>query len=92
MRAIASCAPLIPISLLFQISLFCLPICFLEASTHHFGSGIGIPCSSACPSGMKTLQCTTKAHIEKADAIGPKVLAIKGNAVLNIHHELETPN
>lgn len=41
---------------------------------------------------MKTLQCTTKAHIEKADAIGPKVLAIKGNAVLNIHHELETPN
>lgn len=39
---------------------------------------------------MYTLQCTTNAQILKADAIGPKVPAINGNAVLANHHRLFT--
>jgi hypothetical protein len=55
---------------------------------YHFGSGIGTPFSSAAPGGMYTLQCTTKAQILNAEAIGPNVPAMSGNAVLANHHRL----
>lgn len=54
----------------------------------HFGSSIGMPFCSAAPGGIETRQCTTRAHIEKAEAMGPNVPAIKGNAVLANHQRL----
>lgn len=55
---------------------------------YHVGSSTKTPSSSVWPGGMIILQCTTRAQILKAEAIGPKVPATKGNAVEANHHRL----
>ncbi len=42
---------------------------------YHFGSLTSIPCDSLAPNpgGISTLQCSIKAHMLKAVAMGPKV-------------------
>lgn len=83
-KAITSCTALIATSLRNPLA----RIIGLDKKTYHFGSSIGIPFCSAAPGGIETRQWTINAQILNAEAIGPKVPAMSGNAVLANHHRL----
>ena len=56
--------------------------------TYQLGSFTEGPFASLLPGGIVTRQYTAKAHILKADAMGPNVPAIRGKAVDANHHRL----
>ena len=79
-KAIANWAPLMPSSL----SIVKTSWSSENKQTYHLGSE-----TDTSPVGSSaTLQCTARAQILKAEAIGPNVPATKGKAVLANHHRL----
>ena len=56
--------------------------------SHHFGSGMNSRKAMSSPGAYFCLHGRTSAHILKAEATGPKVPAIMGNAELANHHRL----
>ena len=55
---------------------------------HHAGSSIDIPASAVIRGGDNSRQGAARAHMLNAEAIGPKVPAIKGKAVDATHQRL----